>query len=117
MKRKELAEKLLENLERLEDRDEKLAWAEAFCNEVIDNYWLSFYNTPVSDPERGGFTFSVCALCGNHGVVHSRCFTPSGIPVDRKLFCICPNGQSLRKLGRDPNLCYCPTEKDFNKPS
>jgi hypothetical protein len=116
MKRKALAEKLLENLDGLDDRDEKLAWAEAFCNEVIDHYWLAYFNVPVSDRE-AGFSYSVCGLCGNHGVVHSKCFTREGIPVDTKLFCICPNGQALRKMGRDPTLCYCPTEKDFNKPT
>ena len=116
MKRKELAEKLLENLEGLEDRDEKLAWAEAFCNEVIDHYWMAYYNTPVSDRERG-LTFPACVFCGGNGVVHSKCFTPNGIPIDAKVLCICPNGQQLRKMGRDPTLSYCPTEKDFNKPT
>lgn len=116
MKRKELAEKLLENLNNIEDNDEKIAWAEAFCNEIIDQYWLTHYNTKVSDQDTG-FTYPVCALCGGHGVIHSKCFSPRGNPVDMKLFCICPNGQAIRKLGRDPNLCFCPTEKDFNKPS
>jgi hypothetical protein len=113
MKRKELAEKLLENLDSIEDHDEKVAWAEAFCNEVIDTYWLTHFNARVSDPEIG--SYGVCGLCGNVGVVHSKCFTPKGIKVDQKFFCFCPNGQALRKLGRDPNLSYCPTEKDFPK--
>lgn len=116
MKRKELAEKLLEHIDGIEDKDEKLAWAEAFCNEVIDQYWMAYYNVPASDKERG-FTFPACGLCGGVGVVHSKCFTPNGIPLDNKFFCICPNGQSLRKLGRDPTLSYCPNEKDFPKQS
>jgi hypothetical protein len=116
MKKKELAEKLLENIENIEDQEEKVAWAEAFCSEVIDQYWLTHYNVPVSEPERG-LTYKVCALCGNHGVIHSKCFAPTGIPIDTKLFCICPNGQALRKMNRDPNLCFCPTERDFNKNS
>ena len=114
MKRKELAEKLLENLDGIEDKDERIAWAEAFCNEVIDQYWMAYYNVPASDRERG-FTFPACGLCGGSGVVHSKCHTPNGIPLDNKFFCICPNGQGLRKLGRDPTLSYCPTEKDFPK--
>lgn len=111
MKRKELAEKLLENLENIEDKDEKVAWAEAFCNEIIDHYWNNHYIVRVSDPNIG--SYPACGLCGDNGVIHSKCLTPKGLPVDSKFFCICPNGQSLRKLGRDPTLSYCPTERDF----
>lgn len=114
MKRRELAEKLLQHLDDDIEKDEKFTWLEAFCNEIVDSYWMNHYTTRVSDPNTG-FSYPVCGLCGNNGVIHSKCFTPAGIPIDTKVFCICPNGQGLRKLGRDPTLSYCPDEKTINK--
>lgn len=115
MKRRELAEKLLENINEIEDTEEKLKWVESFCNEIIDNFWVSRFITRVSDVDLG--SYPACGLCGDTGVIHSKCYTPKGIQIDAKFFCICPNGQSLHKLGRDPTLCYSPSEKDFNKKS
>ena len=54
---------------------------------VVTNYWYQFY---VKD----GF----CSLCGNHGVIDTRNVrTPVGHTVGRLNYCICPNGQAMRK--------------------
>jgi len=111
MKRRELAETILNKINELSSDEEKIEYLETYCNEVVDHYWLNHYLTPVSEAD--GRTYTVCSLCGNSGVINSNCFTPSGLKVEKKVFCICPNGQSLRKMGRDPNLSYCPEEKDF----
>lgn len=112
MKRKELAEKLLNQIDEIDDPDEKIAWVESFCNEIVDNYWLNHFIVPVSNLDTG-LTYGACSLCGDNGVINSHCFTPTGFEINKKVFCICPNGQSLRKLGRNPETSYCPTEKDF----
>lgn len=53
----------------------------------MDDYWIEFY-------ENKGH----CSLCGNHGIIDtSDAKTPAGYSVGRKNFCICPNGQALRK--------------------
>lgn len=40
-----------------------------------------------------------CALCGNYGIIDTRgkVFTPAGFECGDKVFCICPNGQVMRK--------------------
>lgn len=59
---------------------------------VVSDYWLKHYAT------------NHCTLCGNHGVIDTRAtaVTPAGYWVGRLNFCICPNGQTLRKGGADP---------------
>jgi hypothetical protein len=53
----------------------------------MDDYWLEFY-------ENKGH----CSLCGNTGIIDtSDATTPARFHVGRKNFCICPNGQSIRK--------------------
>lgn len=54
----------------------------------MDDYWLEFYM------HKGH-----CSLCGNTGIIDTtgKCFTPAGLEVGRKNFCICPNGQAIRK--------------------
>jgi len=38
-----------------------------------------------------------CALCGNHGRIDTTgTKTPAGLLIGKKLWCICPNGQTLR---------------------
>ena len=55
---------------------------------IITRYWLQYYAT------------SHCTLCGNHGVIDTTGVkTPAGYPVGRKNYCICPNGQVMRKAG------------------
>lgn len=53
----------------------------------ITDYWLKYYAT------------THCTLCGNTGVIDTRATarTPNGLNVGRLNWCICPNGQALRK--------------------
>jgi hypothetical protein len=56
-------------------------------NSAVTNYWKEFYAV-------NGY----CSLCGNNGIIDSDgTSTPNNIPVGRMNFCICPNGQSMRK--------------------
>ncbi len=59
---------------------------------AVTRYWLEFYG----DNKTG---FGHCTLCGNTGVIDTTltAFSSAGIRVGRKNFCICPNGQALRK--------------------
>lgn len=53
---------------------------------LITRYWLEHY----CDEQ--------CTLCGNSGIVDTRGVkTAAGHNVGRINFCICPNGQTLRK--------------------
>jgi hypothetical protein len=54
--------------------------------EKLTEYWLKHYATKH------------CTLCGNRGIIDTTFVTtPAGLSVGRKNFCICPNGQALRK--------------------
>ena len=47
-----------------------------------------------------------CCLCGNSGVIDTRgkVFTSAGVEVGAKVWCICPNGRSIkRQLDATPN--------------
>lgn len=51
----------------------------------ITDYWLKHY----ADDH--------CTLCGNSGVIDSTGVrTAAGVPVGRRNYCICPNGQVMR---------------------
>lgn len=53
---------------------------------IITRYWLDYYSTLA------------CTLCGNLGIIDTRgTKTSAGVEVGRINFCICPNGQQLRK--------------------
>ena len=53
----------------------------------LTNYWAEFY---IQDKH--------CSLCGNSGVIDTTGInTPNKKMVGRKNFCICPNGQAIRK--------------------
>lgn len=53
---------------------------------TINEYWMKHYCTEH------------CTLCGNWGVIDSQGeLTPSGHPVGRLNYCICPNGQAMRR--------------------
>ena len=59
---------------------------------AVTRYWTEFYG----DTKTG---FGLCTLCGNTGIIDT---TGSAVStrfgnVGRKNFCICPNGQALRK--------------------
>jgi hypothetical protein len=60
-----------------------------FDNPITD-YWFAHY---VSETGH-------CSLCGNHGVIDTtdspNGYTPAGLSVGRRNYCICPNGQALR---------------------
>lgn len=56
---------------------------------LVTNYWMEFY---VSDNHH-------CSLCGNHGWIDTRGIrTPAGVKCGKINYCICPNGQIMRKL-------------------
>ena len=56
-------------------------------NAKLTNYWLEFYTNEGH-----------CSLCANSGVVDTTGLkTLRGMEVGRKNFCICPNGQAIRK--------------------
>jgi hypothetical protein len=55
-------------------------------NNAITKYWLKYYFN------------GNCVLCGNYGWLNTKgTVTPAGIPVGVITYCICPNGQALRK--------------------
>lgn len=62
-------------------------------NEAVVQYWVEYYATDH------------CTLCGNSGVIDTRdAHTAAGLQVGRRNWCICPNGQNLRKqMGGLPN--------------
>ena len=41
----------------------------------------------------------LCCLCGNRGIIDTRgkVFSPAGIECGALVYCICPNGRSLKK--------------------
>lgn len=66
-------------------------------NQRVSDYWLRYYTTPV---KKG----SVCSLCGNSGIIDTRGVKIRvGDEVGRLNFCICPNGQILRKSKKIPS--------------
>ena len=59
---------------------------------IVTKYWLEYYAE------------GVCTLCGNRGIIDTRgTTTPAGWDVGRINYCICPNGQIMRKQGFDLN--------------
>jgi len=44
----------------------------------------------------------LCGLCGQSGIIHTAVKSPVGVPCGGYFFCLCPNGQTMRKqLGMD----------------
>lgn len=65
----------------------------------ITRYWLKHYATEH------------CSLCANSGMIDSRGLkTAAGRVAGRLNFCICPNGQALRK--QDPNALTAIEERE-----
>lgn len=55
---------------------------------IVTNYWHTFYCA------------GACTLCGNKGFIDTRGVrTAAGVSCGRINYCICPNGQILRKHG------------------
>jgi len=62
---------------------------------IVTQYWFDYYATEH------------CTLCGNRGVIDTRGVrTPAGKEVGRLNWCICPNGQIMRKIegGTPPSV-------------
>jgi hypothetical protein len=56
--------------------------------DAVTEYWALNYVSPTTH----------CTLCGNWGTIDTTgTRTPAGLLVGRKNFCICPNGQAMRK--------------------
>jgi len=56
-------------------------------NEAVADYWFENYIDKH------------CTLCGNSGVIDTTgVTTAAGVPVGRKNYCGCPNGQQKRAL-------------------
>ncbi len=100
MTRSDLVDVILEKIKETEDTDSLREWLDAFCCEIIDAYWSKHYTFKGS-----------CALCGNSGVIFSKAIVESE-PIKKKFFCICPNGQNLRKMGRVADNSHCPAEEN-----
>lgn len=67
-----------------ESMDDEIDWN---YHTPITDYWLKYY-----------LTSGMCSLCGQTGIIHTEGIrAPSGKIVGRSNYCICPNGQSLRK--------------------
>ena len=55
-------------------------------NYIVTNYWSKYYANLH------------CTLCGNNGWIDTRGVkTSAGVPAGRMNYCICPNGQAMRK--------------------
>ncbi len=71
----------------------------------ITQYWYDHYVTHA----RHGI--SDCCLCGNSGIIDTRpTASCAGTPLGRRSFCICPNGQSMR---RNPERYQLVDEEHF----
>lgn len=57
-----------------------------YIAEKLTDYWRKHYATDH------------CTLCGNRGIIDtSSAITAAGLRVGRTNYCICPNGQAMRK--------------------
>jgi hypothetical protein len=66
--------------------------------EALKEYWLANCATLH------------CTICGNVGIIDSRgVATPAGEPCGRLNWCICPNGQVMRKASKQA----LPTAEQF----
>lgn len=71
----------------------------AVIEAIVTAYWRTYYRTEH------------CTLCANHGVIDSRGIqTPAGVPVGRRNYCVCPNGQALRRRERWVGARMAPKE-------
>ena len=59
---------------------------------VNNDTWLEFLGPPGAA--------SCCGLCGNSGIVDTRCkvTSPTGSDCGVRAFCICPNGRAIKQL-------------------
>jgi len=60
---------------------------------IVTNYWSAYY---CNDH---------CTLCGNTGTIDTiGVKTPAGKSVGRLNYCICPNGQQIRKHNNNNDI-------------
>lgn len=100
-RRKEMAKACLKELG-VKITEEKLRLVEDVINDSVDEYWQEHYVHPQ---------VKFCVLCGNTGVIDTTetAIPPNGSPsIGGKHFCVCPNGQHLRKLGYSSDQSYKP---------
>jgi hypothetical protein len=63
---------------------------------AITGYWEKYYLT--EETAEGIGSYRMCSLCSNNGIIDTRgTLSPRGNDLGRKNWCICPNGQALRK--------------------
>lgn len=64
-------------------------------NQLAD-FWSENY---VSFRDWEGLPLGHCGICGNSGVIDTRgkVFTAAGVECGMRTYCICPNGQALKK--------------------
>ena len=56
---------------------------------AVVRYWMEHY-----------VNLGLCSLCGNSGVVDTTGVrSPAGVACGRRQWCICPNGQAMRRTG------------------
>lgn len=63
---------------------------------ALTSYWEKYYLTEETT-DIG--TYSMCSLCANQGIIDTTqsAISPNDNYLGRKNFCICPNGQAMRK--------------------
>jgi hypothetical protein len=72
---------------------------ERYNEATVTEYWRKYY---INDDVPLG----LCSLCGNSGFIDTTlsAISPAGIHAGRKNFCICPNGQAMRKKENERDL-------------
>jgi hypothetical protein len=69
----------------------------------ITDYWQKYF---LTEEDAGFGPYSMCSLCANQGIIDTRetAISPRGNYLGRLNFCICPNGQVLRKQHSKTNI-------------
>lgn len=61
---------------------------------------MTKFDNPITDYWHKHYTYDgLCSLCGNSGILNTTgARTAAGKLVGRFNYCICPNGQGMRKM-------------------
>lgn len=62
----------------------------SISDKALADFWLTTY----LDRSTG-----LCGLCANTGIIHAAPMSPTGLRLNNKYHCVCPNGRSLAKHG------------------